>query len=532
MNNENNTNIEIESSGINAENNTNFGSPNLNNNIESISSAESTGINIENNSSINNSNNQVDALDFVPPLVPDQNITKYEPPAPPKKNKFAIIFSVIGILIVLTLLSGTLYYLFIFNKNGDESLKMAINSMASYVEMIYNKQNEYTNINFSNNTVSVIGNVNVNNPDSSKKYLANFEFDLDYSKEKIVFAGSLFENTNELINLIYNYDNEISYVLMKKAFNKPLIIAEQNLFTTSGKNVVTINDYYLLFNKTKQYIINNLNKDDFDVIFDVSKNNGSYAFQKKIVYSLQNTVFDTLLENVINNIENDEVYMEKLFYILNQKNGYPSGYTMKNVKEYLNELKNSLIRSYNGDININIYTDLFGKKINRIELSQADKKLFYYDNGNFEIYISDKDKISYNNKILTLIQNNKTALTIKVNRFDNQLIDLELISSDNTQVAKIKIDNNINISYEEENQSITLNINKKEKNDYEYKITINDGASPYEIYGEIIISDEGKYTLFDKKDAVEYDSLTYDEKMQIQEALKQLGELLSLKALI
>ena len=77
-----------------------------------------------------------------------------------------------------------------------------------------------------------------------------------------------------------------------------------------------------------------------------------------------------------------------------------------------------------------------------------------------------------------------------------------------------------------------MNINKKEKNDYEYKITINDGVSPYEIYGEIIISDEGKYTLFDKKDAVEYDSLTYDEKMQIQEALKQLGELLSLKALI
>lgn len=486
-------------------------------------------MNSDNNN--NNVNNQVDSLDFTPPLVPEQNITKYKPPAPPKKNIFAIIFSVIGILIVLTLLSASLYYLFVFNKNGEESLKMAINGVTRYVDLIYNKQNEYTNVNFSNNNVSVIGNINVNNPDSSKKYLANFEFDLDYPNEKIVFAGSLFENANELINLIYNYDEEVSYVLMKKVFNKPLILSKQNLFTTSSKQVVTINDYYLLFNKTKNYVINNLKNEDFDVIFDISKKNGSYVFQKKVVYLLQNTVFDTLLEDTLNNIENDEVYMEKLFYILEQKNGYPKGYNMDNVKEYLNELKNNLIRNYDGNIGINVYTDLLGKKINKIELAHAGKKLFYYDNGNFEINLDDEKKISYNDKTLTLLQKDKVIATIKVNTFSENLIDLEITNPDNTENIKIKIDNNISFSYEQTNQNILLNINKKEKNNYEYKITINDGVSPYEIYGEIIISDEGKYTLFDKKDAVEYDSLTYDEKMQIQEALKQLGELLNFKAL-
>lgn len=486
-------------------------------------------MNSDNNTNINNDNNQVEALNFAPPLVPEQNIAKYEPPAPPKKNIFAIIFSVIGILIVLALLSASLYYLLIFNKNGEESLKMAINGMSSYVDMIYNKQNEFTNINFSNNNVSIIGNVNIDNSDNSKKYLANFEFDLDYPNEKIVFAGSLFENTNELINLIYNYENEISYVLMKKVFNKPLILGKQDLFTTSSKQLVTISDYYLLFNKTKDYVINNLQNEDFDVIFDISKKNGSYIFQKKVVYLLQNTVFDSLLENVINNIENDEVYMEKLFYILEQKNGYPNGYNMDNVKEYLKELKNNLIRNYDGNIGINIYTDLLGKKVNKIELAQAGKTLFYYDNGNFEINLSDDAKINYNNKTLTLTQNNKVTLTVKVNSFDNHLIDIEINNSDNTQNVKVKVDNIISVSYEQKNQNISLNINKKEKNHYEYKVTINDGVSPYEIYGEILINNEGKYTLFDKKDAVEYDSLTYDEKMQIQETLKQFEELLNFK---
>ena len=39
-------------------------------------------MNSENNTNLNN---QVDSLDFTPPLVPEQNIVKYEPPAPPKK---------------------------------------------------------------------------------------------------------------------------------------------------------------------------------------------------------------------------------------------------------------------------------------------------------------------------------------------------------------------------------------------------------------------------------------------------------------
>ncbi len=483
-------------------------------------------MNSENNTNLNN---QVDSLDFTPPLVPEQNIVKYEPPAPPKKNIFAIIFSVIGILIVLTLLSASFYYLFVFNKNGEESLKMAVNSVTKYVDMIYNKQNEYTNINFSNNNVSVIGNININNSDNNSKYLANFEFDLDYPNEKVVFAGSLFENTNEIINLIYNYEDEMSYVLMKKIFNKPLILGKQNLFTASSKQVVTISDYYLLFSKTKEYVINNLQNEDFDVIFDISKKNGSYVFQKKVVYLLQNTIFDTLLENVFNNIENDEVYMEKLFYILEQQNGYPKGYNMDNVKDYLNNLKNELIKNYDGNIGINIYTDLLGKKINKIEFAHAGEKIFYYDNGNFEINLSKEEKITYENNILSLIKNNKVIANIKVNAFNENFIDVEISNPDNTQNIKIKIDNNINASYTQKNQDISLNINKKDKNDYEYKITINDGVSPYEIYGEIIISDEGKYTLFDKKDAVSYDSLTYDEKMQIQEALKQLKELLNFK---
>ena len=62
--------------------------------------------------------------------------------------------------------------------------------------------------------------------------------------------------------------------------------------------------------------------------------------------------------------------MEILFKILQKKNNYPNGYNMDNAKDYLNKLTKNLIKEYDGNIGVNIYTDLLGKNIKKIEVEQ------------------------------------------------------------------------------------------------------------------------------------------------------------------
>ena len=45
-------------------------------------------------------------------------------------------------------------------------------------------------------------------------------------------------------------------------------------------------------------------------------------------------------------------------------------------KDYLNKLTKNLIKEYDGNIGVNIYTDLLGKNIKKIEVSSLIK-----DNG-------------------------------------------------------------------------------------------------------------------------------------------------------
>ena len=75
-----------------------------------------------------------------------------------------------------------------------------------------------------------------------------------------------------------------------------------------------------------------------------------------------------MLSSINNSIQNDEKFMEILFKILRKKNNYPNGYNIDNAKDYLNKLTKNLIKEYDGNIGVNIYTDLLGKNIKKIEV--------------------------------------------------------------------------------------------------------------------------------------------------------------------
>ena len=74
----------------------------------------------------NETQNNVESLDITPPLVPNQNIEVYKPEPKKKKGVIAIIFSVLGVLLILGVLGVCFYYLFIFNRLSNRTTIMRL----------------------------------------------------------------------------------------------------------------------------------------------------------------------------------------------------------------------------------------------------------------------------------------------------------------------------------------------------------------------------------------------------------------------
>ena len=486
------------------------------------------------NNEINNINNiETDNLDFTPPLIPEQNIQKYSPEPIKKKSIISIIFSTLGILLILAIFVVVIYYLLIFNKNGDKVFKNTVNEIYNYVNVLYEKGKQFTNINYTNNIVSTIANLNIEKESNKdNKLLINFEYDLDYPNEKMVLASSIYNNNNEISNLIYNYEDANSYILLKKAYNKPILYDNNNLFKTKSNQEVTYDDYFYVFSKTKDYFLNSISKDDFDITLDIRKENNKYIFQKKVTYLIQNTTFDNIIEKAVDKIQNDEKYMQILYNILNKYYNYPNGYSMENVNELIKKTKNDLIREYDGNIGINICTDILGKNIKKIELSHEGNKLLYYDKTNIEININNY-KFIYKNKTLNIYKNNTIVQTLNINSYNNNEINIEFLKNKSFNKLNIIINNNINIIYESNNINLNALIEKKDNNDYDYILNYENGIDKYKLYGHININDNGKLTLFDKSNAIKKENLSYNDQMIIKEHYlsikKQIDDFLNIQ---
>ena len=124
----------------------------------------------------------------------------------------------------------------------------SVNEIYNYVNVLYEKGKQFTNINYTNNIVSTIANLNIEKESNKdNKLLINFEYDLDYLNEKMVLASSIYNNNNEISNLIYNYEDANLYILLKKAYNKPILYDNNNLFKTKSNQEVTYDDYFYIF---------------------------------------------------------------------------------------------------------------------------------------------------------------------------------------------------------------------------------------------------------------------------------------------
>ena len=97
------------------------------------------------------------------------------------------------------------------------------------------------------------------------------------------------------------------------------------------------------------------------------------------------------------------------------------------TNDSVNKLKKDLIKEYDGNIGINIYTDLLGKNVKEIEVYHEGDNLFTYKNKTFKLNLKVNQKkynASYTNNTLKVKE-----FEIKINKFDYSTIDIDLIKS-------------------------------------------------------------------------------------------------------
>ena len=172
-------------------------------------------------------------------------------------------------------------------------------------------------------------------------------------------------------------------------------------------------------NYVSNQLTNNQRSDLFKPIFTQKDHFELYdsLYQIKIAYNIAKLSF-----------LNKETLQSILYNILNKYYNYPNGYSMENVNELIKKTKNDLIREYDGNIGINIYTDILGKNIKKIELSHEGNKLFYYDKTNIEININNY-KFIYKNKTLNIYKNNMIVQTLNINSYNNNEINIEFLKN-------------------------------------------------------------------------------------------------------
>lgn len=554
----------------------------LNNENNSIESLDSPTVELLDS-------NNIDSLDFTPPLIPEQNIKKYEPEKQKKKSVIGIIFTVLGFILVAAFMAGAIYYLAVFPKNGNLVLENLIDKSFNYISYINDYSKNYIDSNYINNSVSYVGSINYKSNNLSHDYIINYEYDLDYENKNILFGGALFTDNTETNSFIYNYDNNSNYIFDKNVGPNPIllsnkefiinqnpkksalndfynnlnnqknyiinnfnltdftnyadmlltpstIVGKENLFKTSAKSAISFEDYYYLLSKFKEYLNESFSENEFDVTLSIQKKEDKYVFYKKITYLLQNTVFDNQLDSILEKVQNDEKMMDILYNIGNKYNNYPEGYNLDNVTEYIKSLRKDIIKSYDGNIGIEIYVDAFKGNLISFKLSHEGNNIIAYHNNTFEVNImlnNKKINAVYKKKNLSINVDDEEIINMNIKAFNKDKIDIDYSLIKNEENNSILINNsNITMNVKNKNIEYTFIIDKKDNNIYDYKLDVNNGSEILNLSGSVKRTFNEKFVLYDKNNVVYYDNISSELKDRLNNNLNNIFDKLCFESKI
>lgn len=343
-------------------------------------------------------------------------------------NRGSIAPVVVVIFVIIALLGlaffGGKYYL-----ASRNNIKIFMNDYFNELE---------DNIGKNNSTSGSLSlNVNGDTTDKEKKIfkiLNNLDFSMNYGIDTKENITNIDISTNyygdKLINInTYIEDNNI-YLSSSDLYSKYIKI-ENKKEDNSEKKSMTNDDYKVIINSISTAVSESLKEEYFTKNW--VKLDGKSV--NKVELLLNNNNIKIINENIINNLKNNNNFIDSFGKLIGKKTMEVKGLLDKEIKE-VNSNEYS-------DIKISLYTKI--TKFVKLEITSGEDKIVVKSNDkgySFEI-VDSEDNNTYNGTIE--INNNSDSTTYNVNVKDSNNLEIKINNTINktTKIEKKDVSNSV-----------------------------------------------------------------------------------------
>lgn len=343
-------------------------------------------------------------------------------------NRGSIAPVVVVIFVIIALL-GLAFF-------GGKYYLASRNNIKIFMDNYFNELED--NIGKNNSTSGSLSlSVNGDTTDKEKKIfkiLNNLDFSMNYGIDTKENITNIDISTNyygdKLINInTYIEDNNI-YLSSSDLYSKYIKIENKKEANSENKSM-TNEDYKVIINSISTAVSESLKEEYFTKSW--VKLDGKNV--NKVELSLNNNNIKIINENIINNLKNNNNFIDSFGKLIGKK-------TME-VKELLDkEIKEVNSNEYS-DIKISLYTKI--TKFVKLEITSGEDKIVVKSNDkgySFEIVDSENNN-TYNGTIE--INNNSDSTTYNVNVKDSNNLEIKINNTINktTKIEKKDVSNSI-----------------------------------------------------------------------------------------
>lgn len=289
-------------------------------------------------------------------------------------------------------------------------------------------------------------NILINNLNNT---LINYEYIMDQNLKKIFLNSSILLNTQEILNVNFYQENDLTYMFLKNIFDKYIMIENKDIFNYLEESKNNVDDISYIYNKIIKSLTNNITNDDINV------NNTTIDKKevKKISLVLDEKRFRELSNEIVKDLNKDKKVIEILGEeITKLENNLTTNNNSNKIDYSIYLLKDNIIRYELGyknesdDITI-IFNDSNEKSISlKSKGKEVLKGIITNKNNIINIDITSNNKNIGN---LT-IANNKVNLNLQIDDGYNNIILIKLNSNDNNNTVTTEfsigtVTNNTNV---------------------------------------------------------------------------------------
>lgn len=347
---------------------------------------------------------------------------------PKKKRKLGIV---IAVFLILVLIGGIVWYVFIGSKN---IFKLAIDSSFNYLT------NNIINYKTVNGTFSIDidGSASDSASDDMFKILNKLElsgnYGIDYKNKLIDLSLKSKYDGNELVDADIYMENGNGYIYLADIYDK-YVKAPIDDYDDMFSNIDKQDDYKILLNSIKIAILDAL-KDNY---FTSTKEKVDGKQLKKTTLKLDHDNYMAIRKDVCNKLANDTDFLNSYSKV--------SGDTVAEIKE---SLKNDISDDSDfEEVSISIYTTILTMKAVRIEIEKFDNQIIVNENGDkYSFKLVDDKKTVYDGEISVNGKKDNMTYNIRINDKENNS-SIKVIFNNavkyNGKVDKKDVSNSVNI---------------------------------------------------------------------------------------